>query len=422
MAEADAVLHVPPVEDIGAADVVVGIATHDNRDTACEAVEAILAGVERHLSSRRAVLVHADGGSRDGTPERVREAVGKRIPLVQVSYPVYPVHKLLPPLAGVPGKAEALRATFALAGQLGSAACTLIDVNVRGIRPEWVDVLVRPVLEHGFDFVAPRYQRHPFEGTIISGIVFPLVRALYGKRIRQPVGGDQAYSARFIEHCTTEGWDGETSLGTDLRLTLTAIAGEFRICQASLGERVIQAGDAQPDVSAVLAHVLGPLFETVDNTVSLWQRTRGSDAVPVFGSHPEIAGDPAPVNVRRMVESFRLGSQDLQEVWNAILPPATLLEFKKMARRPDEEFRMPDEVWARTIYDFALGYRLRVIDRNHLLRAMTPIYLGWLASFVNEMRDRPERVEERLEALCLVFEAQKRYLISRWRWPDRFRP
>lgn len=83
---------------------------------------------------------------------------------------------------------------------------------------------------------------------------------------------------------------------------------------------------------------------------------------------------------------------------------------------------MPDEVWARTIYDFALGYRLRVIDRNHLLRAMTPIYLGWLASFVNEMRDRPERVEERLEALCLVFEAQKRYLISRWRWPDRFRP
>ncbi len=422
MAEADAVAHVPPVEDIGAADVVIGIATHDNRDTAGEAVEAVLAGLGRHFSSQRAVLVHADGGSRDGTPEHVRDTVGQRVPLVQVAYPVYPVHKLLPPVAGVPGKAEALRATFALARKLGCAACTLLDANVRSITPEWVDLLVRPVLEHGFDYVAPRYQRRPFEGTMIGGIVFPLVRALYGKRIRQPVGGDQAFSARFIEHCTAEAWDGETTLGTDLRLTLTAISGDFRICQASMGERVVYAGEAAPDLSAVLSQVLGPLFENIDSTVGFWQRTRGSETVPIFGNHPEVGGEPATVNVRRMVESFRLGSQDLQGVWNAILPPATMLEFKKMARRPDEDFRMPDEVWARTIYDFALAYRLRVIDRNHLLRAMTPIYLGWLASFVCEMLHAPERVEERLETLCLVFEAQKRYMISRWRWPDRFSP
>jgi len=29
---------------------------------------------------------------------------------------------------------------------------------------------------------------------------------------------------------------------------------------------------------------------------------------------------------------------------------------------------------------------------------------------------------ERIERLCEVFEAEKPYLISRWRWPDRFAP
>jgi hypothetical protein len=31
-------------------------------------------------------------------------------------------------------------------------------------------------------------------------------------------------------------------------------------------------------------------------------------------------------------------------------------------------------------------------------------------------------VEQRIEALCLAYEAEKGYLISRWRWPDRFNP
>jgi hypothetical protein len=31
-------------------------------------------------------------------------------------------------------------------------------------------------------------------------------------------------------------------------------------------------------------------------------------------------------------------------------------------------------------------------------------------------------MEQRLEYLSMQFESQKKYLISRWRWPDRFNP
>jgi hypothetical protein len=84
---------------------------------------------------------------------------------------------------------------------------------------------------------------------------------------------------------------------------------------------------------------------------------------------------------------------------------------------------LPAELWARVLYDFAVGYRLRTIGHDHLLRALTPLYLGWAASFIASIKNaRPREVEEQIEQLGSAFEAEKPYLISRWRWPDRFTP
>jgi hypothetical protein len=113
----------------------------------------------------------------------------------------------------------------------------------------------------------------------------------------------------------------------------------------------------------------------------------------------------------------------LPDVWSIVLPPASLLTLRKLGRLAEADFRFPDDLWARTVYDFALGYRLRSLGRDHLLGALAPIYLAWLASFANEtQRATAEEAEARLEKICLAFESQKPYLISRWRWPDRFNP
>ena len=154
-----------------------------------------------------------------------------------------------------------------------------------------------------------------------------------------------------------------------------------------------------------------------------WQRVRGSEPVPTFGLRFDAEPEDPAIDVRPMIEKFRLGFVNLQEIWALILPPATLLELKKMSRQADEEFRFPDEVWVRTIYDFAVGYRLRTLGRDHLMGALTPLYLGWVASFVLSVREsRPREVSLRIDNLCKTYEAEKPYLISRWRWPDRFMP
>jgi hypothetical protein len=177
------------------------------------------------------------------------------------------------------------------------------------------------------------------------------------------------------------------------------------------------------NLSSLLADVLGPVFLEMERGAAWWQSIRGSKAVPALGS-PEVAPEGAgTVDVRREIESFQLGTQNLQDVWDLVLPPTTLLELRKLSRLPARQFRMADDLWARIVYDFALGHRLRTINRDHLLRSITPLYLGWMASYALEMETAGSaEIESRIERLSRAYEASKPYLVARWRWPDRFSP
>ncbi len=75
------------------------------------------------------------------------------------------------------------------------------------------------------------------------------------------------------------------------------------------------------------------------------------------------------------------------------------------------------------VYDFAVAHYTRTMERGQLLRSLTPLYLGWVAGFVNDVQALDGAgTEARVDALCAAFEQEKRYLIGRWRWPDSFNP
>jgi hypothetical protein len=406
------------VSRIGAADVVVGIPTHNDRETIALVADAVLAAAGTTLSGSRVAVVHADGASQDGTAERLREVTGERVPLLQVRYPVYPADLLAAPLAGVPGRREAALTIFQLARQLGAKACVLLDAGVETVSAEWVDRLALPILDGAVDLAAPTYVRGAFDGLINSGIATPFARALFGKRLRQPSGADMAYSTALMDFHLSG-----AARPLDPWSTIPAITNDFRVGQASLGARVVRQRDVRPDLSGTLRQALGALFEEMELTASYWQKVRGSEAVAWFGPAIEIEPPPSDFNRKPMVDAFRQGCKDLMEIWKLLLPPASLLELRRLERQPDAGFRMADDFWAQLIYDFAVAYHMRAIGRDHLLEAMTPLYLGWAASFTGEMQSASAaEVEQRLERLAVQFETQKRRLISRWRWPDRFNP
>ena len=188
------------LEAIGGAEIVVGIPSYNNARTIRHVVEAVTAGLAKYFPDANAVLVNSDGGSTDGTPEVVANAELGAARAILLSEAPRLVHKVITAYQGLPGKGSAFRTVFEVARLLEARACAVVDSDLRSITPEWLQLLIAPVLREGFDYVCPLYARHKFDGTITNGIVYPLVRALYGRRIRQPIGGDFGFSGRLAEH------------------------------------------------------------------------------------------------------------------------------------------------------------------------------------------------------------------------------
>lgn len=405
--------------------IVVGILSYEDGQTVPAVGAAVRDGLDRLPAVPRRI-VFADCGSTDDTLDRARDALGDEMQVLDLSPRASPRELFDVPYHGMPGKARALHAILTQARQLGARACVVLDAGVQTVAPQWLELLAGPILRHDFDLVAPVYRRHAFEGALTKGIVYPLFRALYGARLRQPAGAEFACSQRLLDRFLQEDvWDRDGSqVGIDLWLATAAASGDFRLGEAALGiRRSPPRGDAALDLPATVRQVVGSLLADLEGRVERWQRVRGSTPVQQFGELPPTPPSEGPtVDPERLMESYRLGYRELRDIWTYVLPPRTIIELRRLIDGPPAAFRMDDELWARIVYDFALGFRLRVLARDHLLQSLVPLYLGWLASFVLQVRDRPhEVVHETVERLGAAFEAQKPYLIARWRWPERFR-
>jgi hypothetical protein len=406
------------VREIGGVEIVVGIPSFNNARTIGHVVRAAQAGLAKYFPDRRAIILNSDGGSRDGTPQVVRELQADDSAILLLSHKVLPVQRFSVPYHGIPGKGSAFRTIFRAAELLGSRACVVVDSDLRSITPEWIHLLVAPIVEHDFDYVAPYYLRHKFDGTITNSVVYPLTRALYGLRVRQPIGGEFGIGARLASHYLRQPvWDTDVArYGIDIWMTTTAIAGGFRVCEAFLGAKIHDPKDPSADLGAMLVQVLGTLFHLMEQNVSVWKNVQGSHAVPRVGFPFTVGLEPVSVNVGRMVDHFRRGVSDLGDIWAKAFSADDMAMLTRLAARPVEAFRLDDELWVRVVYDLALAYHARVMDREQLMKASLPLYMGRVASFVQELRDaNAEEVEARIEELCRLFEAQKGYLVARWK-------
>lgn len=401
--------------------MAIGLATHNHASTAGAVVREARVMLDSLSPPNGWCIIVADGGSSDGTLERLRDAVGDTGALEEVQYVLQPSDALELPYHGLPGRARALQAILTEAYTRQAHACLVLDARSSASSADWLPALDR-LVSGALDFVAPVYRRHPATAGLLHGLIAPVFRALYGVRLVPPLAGEFGCSRRLIEAVLEQPvWDTDTSQRTiDLWLSAAAVTGGFQLGEVNAGSR---PGDerADIDVATTIAQIVGALFSDMEGRAPVWQRIRTSRTVPQIGERhlPE-----APeIDAAALVESFRLGHGALEEVWSEVLPPIAILQWRRLAAQPADGFRVDDALWARTIYDFAMGHRLRVIARDHLLRSLTPLYLAWLASFVLQVRHTgAAEAEARVERLALAFETEKPYLISQWRWPERFRP
>jgi len=412
------------LEEIKETDILIGIPSYNNVRTIGHVVRAVIAGLAKYFPGAKAVLLNSDGSSTDGTQEEVKKVQIEDFKTILTSYPVHPIHKIVTPYHGIPGKGSAFRAIFEAAQSLKVKACAAVDSDLRSITPEWMELLLRPIYEEGFDYVAPLYARHKFDGTITNSIVYPLTRALYGKSVRQPIGGDFGFSGELAKfYLTRDVWETDVArFGIDIWMTTLAIAEGYKVCQSYLGAKIHDAKDPESDLGPMFTQVVSSVFDLVVEYQNLWKGVKVSEPIPTFGFRYEVGLEPISVNVERMIRNFRLGVKDLMEIWRKLLSTETVAWLEFIGRLSDEAFFFPQDLWVRIIYDFAIAYYKEKVHREHLLKSMIPLYLGRVASFVKETRESSAReVEEKIESLCKLFEKMKPYLIEHWEQGERRR-
>jgi hypothetical protein len=275
---------------------------------------------------------------------------------------------------------------YQLASKDKARAILMLSPESGSLSSSAISALANAVLTTPTDLAVASYDLPPHAGLVNSAILYPLTRALFASRVRFPLAVDLGLSLRMAERLAgtaprfTKLDQGEPPLWP---INEAAVAG-FTIDQIDVGPRV-QHQHAGPDLNTILPLVTGSLFSDIELKAPFWQRFRqlppAGDSLPI----PQATSSDAPADIA----------------------PA--------------DFRMPESLWARIVFDFLLAHRLRTINRGHLLGALIPLYLAWVASHIN-ITNSGTTPEAHIEAVAAAFETDKTYMVSRWRWPDRFNP
>ena len=403
--------------NVGEVDILVGLPTFNNAATIGGVVQSVQSGLLRWFPRERAVIINVDGGSRDGTPELVTGVSIDDVRPASSLHALRTLHSITTKYSGSPTSGMALHSILAAAELVRAKACVVLAANSENIQPEWLWRLLRPVYKDGFDLVTPTYHRHKFDGLLVTNLLYPMARALYGLQIREPYSSEFSFSGNLgCQFLSQNQWDdGANDSGSELRFTLAAIRNHSRITQEFLGER-LHIEHRGSELVPALRQTVGPLFSAMEQDYTMWSTVVGSE--PVAATEPETSQllDPVRVNRKRLREMFSTGVAELSSVFHSILTDSTLTELQRIAGQGESEFNYSAELWVKTVYEFAASYSRSVINRDHIIQALAPLFRGRAFTYLTENRTASAvEVERNIENLCLEFERLKPYLLQMWK-------
>jgi glycosyltransferase involved in cell wall biosynthesis len=393
-------------ERLEQADILVGIPCFNNDSTLSHVIRTVEKGLSLHYHDYRCVVFVADGGSVDDSRETGSELESS--PWIERVIAIY---------RGIPGKGSAVRAIFEAAAMLGAKTTILFDSDLRSISPNWVKNMVDPILNDGVDFVAPYYKRYKYDGTITNNIVYNLTRALYGYRVRQPIGGDFAISLPLVEtYLPKEEWETDVGrFGIDIWLSTTAMINKMKMVQANLGIKVHDVKDPAEALGSMFRQVVTTLLLLMEENESLWKKVKSSKSVPIVGPDLNIDPQPFEINTQKLIDDFKIGYRNWKEIWKKIINPTSWKTIEQLTTKNDGEFIFKTECWARILYDMAAAFHHLKGNRILLISMMTPLYFARVASFVNITYNMTDlEAESLVEEQAEIFEQFKGYLIQRW--------
>jgi glucosylglycerate synthase len=405
---------------VGEVDLLVGILSHSSANTMRRAAHFVEKSLQQNFVRQRVAIISVDGGAADDSDSNERAGDGQP---GNNSYSkglssLRTIHRITAGFNGTPSPGLALRTILSSSDLLRAKACAVVSPATSSTSPEWVANLLRPAFRDSFDFAAPLYSRHKFQGLLARNLLYPMTRAVFGRRIRELYSDEWAFSSRLGSFCLNEDvWHEEPVRSRpEAWMGVSALTSDFRCCQVYLGEKPPPPDGSGPDLVEVLRQTVGSLFWLLETHQQAWMERKGSEPVPTFGPEHAVTAEPMEINRARMFEMFQTGVKELEPILESILSAETLAGIQSIAALDQQSFRFGAALWVTVLYEFAASYHHSVINRDHLVQALVPLYRGKIHSFIAEYWDASAtEMEAASENLCLEFERQKPYLTEKWK-------
>jgi len=422
---------VEQLDKIKKVDILVGIPSYNNENTIGHVLKAVRLGLTKYFPKFKSIIVNSDCGSTDNTRKIVRNGSDdyKGLDTILIAHEMHPymrslhapISEMVTSFRGAPGKGKAFRRIFEIAHELKVKAVVVVDSDLRSITPEWIQLLAGPILFKNFDYVAPLYTRHKYDGTITNSIIYPLARALYGKKIRQPIGGEFGFSAKILtQYMEKDIWDTDVAYyGIDIWMTSVALANGYKICQSFLGAKIHNPKNVAT-LPPMFKQVIGTILSLTEENHDKWKKIKGSKDLPTYGFQARVIPEEVPQNYNELFNRFFKGAEKRKFVWQEILKKENCQALEKIFQLSKKSFHFPSELWVKIIYDYIIFYHkfkhvFMEMSLPSVLESMIPLYFGFTASFAKETKNmNNQQAEEEIEKLCLEFERSKPYLVNNW--------
>ncbi|MBR9676331.1 glycosyl transferase [Candidatus Woesearchaeota archaeon] len=387
------------------ADLIVGIPSYCEADSIRYVVEQVDKGLTKYFPNHKTLIVNCDNDSPDGTRRVFLET-----PTNNQKYYVS-----TPP--GLKGKGRNFYNLFLLTQKLGAKGVIVVDADLTSITPEWIKHLGGQVMEREYDFVSPLYLRHKYDGTITNHLVYPLVFSLLGKNIRQPIGGDFAFSTKLASHWLSQEWKESTHMyGIDNFMTLHALIADFKVCQTGLGSK--DHKPSAPKLGPMFLQVIDTLFENLLRNQEDWEKSTVTEETQRYGiqmSTPkELSLEDIGIDLEAMEKNATTLFTDYKLGIQQILSPDLFEELQKMFI--EKEISISESQWAMIVYDFLASFSMSTEedDKLRIVELLKPLYFGRSLSFINQTINLGcEEAERLILRQAQIFRELKPYLINK---------
>jgi glucosylglycerate synthase len=395
-------------EKIKKAEMVVCIPSYKEADSISYPVTQADKGLDKYFHDNDSVIINCDNNSPDNTRQVFLDTPTKAPKIYLSTDP------------GVKGKGNNFRNLFQKVVDLEAKTVVVVDADLKSITPEWIKHLGEPLFE-GFSYVAPLYVRHKYDGTITNGIAYPMTRALYGRRVRQPIGGDFGFSGDLADvYLMSKTWSqAVANFGIDIWMTTLAINQKVQICQAFMGRpKIHRTKDPGGDLGPMFRQVVGTIFAMMKEFESFWTEVKYSRPTAIYGfGLGEVEMPPkVEVDTDNLLHQFHSGFDKFSHIWKEILTADAYRKLHEIKGLKEIEFNFPTDLWARVLFDTAVSYRDVSIEPDEIMDSLIPLYFGRTLSFVKRTKKMSiKQAEDAIENDCETFEMTKPYLLQRWK-------